>query len=104
LLSTAQEYLVSPDAKEKVHLSHEQFYSELLNEIKCLIGAAHNRHINSPYFDFGYAGAFEEFQQEKIIGSSEPLDDGNNFAVNYEECTNANQKELCGVGLRDPVE
>jgi hypothetical protein len=27
---------VSPDAKEKVHLSHKTIYTELLNEIKCL--------------------------------------------------------------------
>jgi hypothetical protein len=86
-----QENLVSPDAKENTSLS-EQFYSELINEIKCLIGAAHNRHINSPYFDFGYAGAFEEFQQEKI-GSSKLWMMVITLLLTMNECTNANQKE-----------
>ena len=107
-----QEYhLVRPDAKEKYIFSHKQFYTELINEINALIkGSAHNRHINSPDFDFDYAKAFEEFQQKRLLDHQSLLDHAGVThvvkRVDYEKCTNANQlKEALehGLSLIDPI-
>lgn len=107
-----QEYhLVRPDAKEKYIFSHKQFYTEFINEINALIrGAAHNRHINSPDFDFDYAEAFEEFQQKRLLDHQRHVDDaGVTYIVkrvNYEESTDAKQLTEAltyGLNLIDPI-
>lgn len=106
-----EHHLVRPDAKEKYIFSHKQFYTELINEINTLIrGAAHNRHINSPDFDFDYAKAFEEFQQKRLLDHQSLMDHALIThvvkRVDYEQCTNAKQLIEAldhGLNLIDPV-
>jgi hypothetical protein len=75
---------VSPDAKEKVHLSHKTIYTELLNEIKCLNkGQLIIVILTVQILILIMLEAFEEFQQKRLLdhqslgGSCR-----NNYAVN----------------------
>lgn len=104
-------YSIRPEAEAKYIFSHQQFFTELINEIDTLAKrAVHNHHLNSPDFEINDADDFEEFQKKRLLDHQSLIDDaGVTYVVkrvDYEESTNAKQLTEAlkyGLNLIDPV-